>query len=93
MRTRVRRRAVALIAAAATLWAVGGPVAEAVGLGDGPAAAGRTHVVRPGETLWSIARAVEPGRDPREVVFELRRANHVDPAGLVPGDRLALPVF
>ncbi len=28
-------------------------------------------VVEPGDTLWSIARRIEPNRDPREVVDEL----------------------
>jgi nucleoid-associated protein YgaU len=91
MRTPVRRRrAVALLVGAAAVWAVGGPVAEAVGLGDGPAPPA-SHVVRPGETLWSIARALEPGRDPREVVFRIQQANRVDPARLVPGQTLVLP--
>jgi len=37
--------------------------------------AGRTYVVQPGDTLWSIARRVAPDRDPRPVVDALRRAN------------------
>jgi hypothetical protein len=93
MRTRVRRRrAAALVAGAAVAWAaLGGPVAEAMGLGDGPVTAPRIHVIRAGETLWSIAKGYEPTRDPREVVQAIQTANAVDPGGLVPGQRLVLP--
>ena len=93
MRTRVRhrRQAVALVAGAAAVWAFGGPVAEGVGLGDGPTVPSRTHVVRAGETLWSIAERSEPSRDPREVVAEISVANDLDPGELVPGQEIALP--
>jgi Tfp pilus assembly protein FimV len=93
MRTRVRRRrrAVALVAGAAVVWALGGTVAGAVGLGDGPAPSSRIHVVRAGETLWSIATDHDPTRDPREVVQAIAAANALDPAGLVPGQQIVLP--
>jgi hypothetical protein len=38
-------------------------------------AAGETYVVRPGDTLWSIAAAVLPESDPRPIVHALRDAN------------------
>jgi Tfp pilus assembly protein FimV len=92
MRTRVRcRRLVVLAAAAASVWLLGGPVAEAVGLGDGPATPSRTHVIRPGETLWSIATRSEPARDPREVVEAIVLANDLDPGALVPGQEILVP--
>jgi hypothetical protein len=92
MRTRVRRRrTAALVAGAAMAWALGVPVAGAIGLGDEPVTASRIHVVRAGETLWSIAKGYEPTRDPREVVHVIQTANAVDPGGLVPGQRLVLP--
>jgi nucleoid-associated protein YgaU len=37
------------------------------------AAPASVHVVRPGDTLWSIAASVAPGRDLRPVVDELAR--------------------
>jgi nucleoid-associated protein YgaU len=46
-------------------------------LGDSPLAvpergpAVSRYVVRPGDTLWSVAERFEPGRDPRPVVDEL----------------------
>jgi LysM domain len=45
---------------------------------DAPASSppvGRTYVVRPGDTLWSIAAAIAPDSDPRPVVDALRDAN------------------
>lgn len=41
------------------------------------------HIVEPGESYWSIAKMLEPDRDPRAVVHELREAMGRD--GLVPG--------
>jgi LysM repeat protein len=38
-------------------------------------AVGETYVVKPGDTLWSIASAIAPGSDPRPVVDALRAAN------------------
>jgi LysM repeat protein len=51
--------------------------------------AGYVYVVRPGDTLWSIAARLQPGGDPRVLVTELER--QVPGATLVPGSRLVLP--
>jgi nucleoid-associated protein YgaU len=49
-------------------------------------------VVRPGDTLWSLARGVaEPGEDVRDVVLELQWLNGMDSAALVAGDVIRLP--
>jgi Tfp pilus assembly protein FimV len=48
-------------------------------------------VVAPGDTLWSIARRVAPGRDPRPVVDGLIEANDVR-GGLQAGQELSIPV-
>jgi LysM repeat protein len=40
-----------------------------------PSSPGETYVVRPGDTLWSIAAAIAPDSDPRPVVDALRDAN------------------
>lgn len=50
----------------------------------------RTAVVRPGDTLWSIARRSEPASDPRAVVAAIVVANGVQAAELMPGQRLVL---
>jgi LysM repeat protein len=80
-----------VVAVGALFWIGSGPVAEAVGLVEGPSPGSRTHVVRPGETLWSIAVRLEPERDPRETVHAIAAANDVDPGKLVPGERLVVP--
>lgn len=91
-----RRRLVALlllvtvVALASTLMsAVTGPRpadGAAVGVGDaGPV----TYVVRHGDSLWSVARDLQPSGDVRPLVDALAEAN----GGPVvrPGDVLALP--
>jgi Tfp pilus assembly protein FimV len=50
----------------------------------------RHYVVRPGDSLWSIA-ASRYGGDPREAVWRLRERNPGTAAGLQPGDVLTLP--
>jgi LysM repeat protein len=50
----------------------------------------RTYVVRPGDTLWSIAARSYTG-DPREGVWRLEQRNHLAAATIVPGEKLVLP--
>jgi len=83
--------AVGLLAALALPWSgTGGSLAT-----PGPALAGEavTHhapyVVRPGDTLWSIATRLDPTGDPRPVVAQL--AAQVGSETVVPGDQLVLP--
>jgi len=58
-----------------------------VSQGAGPE---RTYVVKPTDTLWSIA-AHSYGGDPREGVWKLEHRNHLRSATLVPGQRLIVP--
>ena len=91
-RTGVRRRRLVLavsVALVAGAWA--GPIARAVG-GAPPAAAARmTVVVRAGDTLWSIAEDVAPGRAPRPLVDAISAANGVEAGALAPGQTLVIP--
>jgi Tfp pilus assembly protein FimV len=84
---RGRLLAIVLIVAAFLL------VLPGLAKGDGPdRPAPRVHyVVQPGDTLWSIARRVAPGRDPRPVVDATVEANHLR-GGLQAGQELAVPV-
>ena len=44
------------------------------------------YIVRPGETLWDIARQY-PG-DPRKTVYEIREMNDLESAIIYPGQKL-----
>jgi LysM repeat protein len=68
-------------------------VAFVVGLAARPSgSAGRpvSYIVKPTDTLWSIAQKHYAG-DPREGIWELQRRNHLRDTTLIPGQRLVLP--
>jgi LysM repeat protein len=48
------------------------------------------YVVKPTDTLWSIAMRHYAG-DPREGIWKLQQRNHLQGTTLVPGQRLVLP--
>jgi hypothetical protein len=50
----------------------------------------RIYVVRPADTLWSIA-ARRYGGDPREGVWKIERRNGLRDPTVAPGDSLVLP--
>jgi hypothetical protein len=61
-----------------------------VARGSSGAGRERGYVVRPADTLWSIA-AAHYGGDPREGVWKLERRNHLAGPLVRPGQRLVLP--
>ena len=68
-------------------------IALVVGLAAHPSgSAGKpvSYVVKPTDTLWTIATKHYPG-DPREGIWELQERNHLNSTTLVPGQRLVLP--
>jgi nucleoid-associated protein YgaU len=72
--------------AAAVAGAVGGGGSGALHL------AGQSSVVvRPGDTLWSIASSVAGEQDVRAVVDRIREVNGLHSGDLVPGQVLRLP--
>jgi LysM domain len=91
-RTHVRRRRTALGALALLLVTVMlGPVGHAF-RADAASRHARTVVVRPGDSLWSIARRTEPASDPRDVAEGIAAANGLRAGHLVPGQPLLVPV-
>jgi len=91
-----RRGRMCLVVLAAVLAALAFSAGRASGTTG--AAAGQVNVstasvvARSGDTLWSIARAAAPERDPRITVEQLRRLNHLAGVQVVPGQQLLLPV-
>lgn len=51
----------------------------------------KTHTVRPGDTVWSIASEIAGDTDPRPVVDAILARNALSPAPLEPGTVLTLP--
>jgi LysM domain len=47
--------------------------------------------VQAGDTLWSVAQRTAPGHDPRDVVAQIRRLNHLETGNLRVGQQLVLP--
>lgn len=100
-RTRPRRRPVRLtrrgrIALVLLTVALTSGVATAAGQGAvATAEPGSTgtgiHVVRPGETLWSIAHVVAPGADPRGTVSRIMDLNGMASASVAAGRALVVP--
>ena len=89
-----RRRLVVLSSVVAVLAA--GIVALGYGIADaGPdspvtATSGRVVIVHSGDTLWTIARTVQPSGDPRALVARLERSRQRH-GPLAVGERIALP--
>ena len=87
-----RRRAVA-VAVGLVVLVMAGKAGAA--LGGSPLAvperrpAVSQSVVKPGDSLWSIAARLDPGSDPRPVVDEITAARGGAP--LVPGEVVTLP--
>jgi hypothetical protein len=69
----------------------GGPLATTDAPGGLQPAATRVWVVRPGDTLWSIAEAVDPGGDVRPLVDRLD--SQVGGTALYPGETIAIPSY
>jgi nucleoid-associated protein YgaU len=89
-RQRRRLSATLTVALIAGVWA--GPLGRIVaGAGGAGLASRSSYVVREGDTLWSIARGVSPGGDPRPLVDAIAAANGVDPGAIVPGQTLFVP--
>jgi nucleoid-associated protein YgaU len=55
--------------------------------GSGPK---QVYVVKPHDTLWTIASA-HYGGDPREAIWNVERRNHLAGAMITPGQKLVLP--
>jgi LysM repeat protein len=76
-------RALVVLAVAALLGAV-------VARQSSGAAPAERYVVKPGDTLWSIAASHYAG-DPREGIWRIEHGNGLAGPSIQPGERLVLP--
>ena len=73
----------------AALWAAGGALGGSEPL---PEAGSSLYRVRPGDTLWDLARReVGPEGDPRPLIADIRALNDLSSPALRPGQVLAVP--
>ena len=89
-----RGRVVVLLALVTLLFAafsLGRVGTEAAPQGAAPEPLAQT-VVQPGETLWTVAKRVAPGHDPRGVIDRIAELNDLDNGDAVwAGQLLVLP--
>ena len=71
---------------------VSGGGAIASGQTGAPAGTFAEITVMPGESLWSIAQAIAPNADPREVVDAIMRLNALPSGAVDAGETLSLPL-
>ena len=76
-------RIIIIVLVAAVAWAVFARASESAG-------PPQAYVVKPGDSLWSIAAERYPG-NPREGVWKLERFNHLGDQTIYPGQELLLP--
>ncbi|GAA3230031.1 LysM peptidoglycan-binding domain-containing protein [Actinocorallia longicatena] len=88
---RLTRRGRIVVVAFAALAVLGLGVGGRAAFAGGPSSARESVVVEPGDTLWDIAVAAEPRKDPRLVVARIVDLNHLSGVVVEPGQRLVLP--
>jgi nucleoid-associated protein YgaU len=96
---RLTRRGRVVVAVTATLVAGGLCVAGATAAqatsgaasAHGAAGAAEQVVVRPGDTLWSIAKSADPGADTQTIVQQMLQVNRLAGAHIAPGQHLWVP--
>lgn len=70
--------------------AVGGTSADASATAGGPATS--SVVVQAGDSLWTIAKSLQPNGDPRSMMQTLVELNGLGSSPLIPGQQLIVPI-
>jgi len=86
-----RGRLVLLVLLAVAMITLLGVTRTAVAWAEPSGPTTRTVVVQAGDSLWGIARTVDPQRDPRAVIAEIEELNNLDAAPVVAGQALLVP--
>jgi len=76
---------------AATFSAFNGAAASTTAVTAAPIAA-EEIIVQPGESYWSIARAIAPGRSTQDVIDQIHELNPFAGATLQAGTKILVPV-
>lgn len=63
---------------------------ETIAFSASPVSSGTEYIVKPGDTLWSIAHNHAPNSDPRRTVEAIRTLNGIG-ADIRPGQQILLP--
>ncbi|MDA8234157.1 MAG: LysM peptidoglycan-binding domain-containing protein [Clostridia bacterium] len=48
--------------------------------------------VQDGDTLWSIATKYKSEDDPRAIIYNIKKINHLDQSAIYPGQTLKIPI-
>ena len=77
---------------AATFSAFNGAVASTTAVSAAPVAAEQI-IVQPGESYWSIARAIAPGRSTQDVIDQIHQLNPFEGSTLQAGTKILVPLL
>ncbi len=98
-RLRLTRRGRAVFGTLATLFVIGGLAiaamfggSQAVATAESGSADFGYVVVQPGDSLWSVASAIDSSVDPRDLVAEIVMLNQLDGSGVQAGQPIAVPL-
>jgi LysM repeat protein len=87
-----RGRLVVVTGTLLTLLAVGFGMTHAPSQAAGRAVKPPTVTVQPGETLWALAERIAPQVDPRLVIAQIERLNHLRTPQVFGGQQLVVPL-
>jgi len=77
---------------AATFSAFNGAAASTASISAAPVAAEQI-IVQPGESYWSIARAIAPGRSTQDVIDQIHQLNPFEGSTLQAGTKILVPLL
>jgi len=86
-----RRGRVVVLTLLLVIAGLGVTLAASASRAAAPAGPAPTTVVRPGDTLWSVAERHVPATDPFRAIEEIRRLNGLPDYTIHPGQTLTLP--
>jgi len=86
-----RGRAVVVLAVLMAMLVAGFSLGHSPSQAESHAVKPRTVTVQAGETLWGLAARIAPHADPRLVVAEIEKLNHLRTPAVFGGQQLVVP--